>query len=99
MDLCERRLLNIKVPDRISRIPKSLSEYKRWKGSEHRSWILYYCLPVLRDILPLPYFKHLSLLVASIHVLLSDDMKPENLDKCEEWLRKFYIQYEELYGI
>ena len=31
-DLCDKRLLSIKVPDKISRPPKSLLEYRRWKG-------------------------------------------------------------------
>jgi hypothetical protein len=34
MDLCDRRLLSVKVPDRISRTPRSLSDFKRWKGTK-----------------------------------------------------------------
>lgn len=68
-------------------------------GSELRSWLLYYSLPVLVDVLPVVYFKHFSLLVASIHTLTSDYIKIEALDAAEGWLKKFYIQYEELYGM
>ena len=32
IDLCDRRLLNIKVPEVISRTPRSLEDFKRWKG-------------------------------------------------------------------
>lgn len=32
MDVCNKRLLNIRIPDRISRPPKSISDFKRWKG-------------------------------------------------------------------
>lgn len=105
MDL---RLLNIKVPDRISRTPKSLVEFKRWKGnslndcnlmvtsivlligSELKSWLLFYSLPVLKDVLPLPYYKHYSLLVASIHILASDCISPADLDLSAIWLDEFY---------
>ena len=29
---CDARLMSIKVPDTISRSPKSLEKYKKWKG-------------------------------------------------------------------
>ena len=32
MQLCDRRLLGIKVPDVISCTPRTLNELKRWKG-------------------------------------------------------------------
>ena len=32
MSLCDKRLSAIKVPDLISRTPKSLKEIHRWKG-------------------------------------------------------------------
>ena len=67
-------------------------------GSEHRSWLLYYSLPVLKDILPLPYLKNYNLLVASLYILSSDHITPGDLQNCEEWLKEFYKRFEELYG-
>ena len=32
MDMCDKKLMMIKVPDTISRPPKSLHDFKRWKG-------------------------------------------------------------------
>ena len=32
LKICDSRLLNIKVPDRISRAPKTLEDYSHWKG-------------------------------------------------------------------
>lgn len=68
-------------------------------GSELRSWLLYYSLPVLVDVLPLVHFKHYSLLVASMHILTSDNISVEDLDAAEGWLKKFYMEYEDLYGM
>lgn len=116
MELCDQRLLNIKVPDRISRVPQPIRELKHWKGnyiscayqistllytagSELKSWLLYYSLPVLRNVLPLPYFKHFSLLVASIHILTSENISSVDLERCQEWLKAFYAKYTELYGM
>ena len=67
-------------------------------GSELKSWLLFYSLPVLKGILPQPYYSHYTLLVASVHMLTSDYIVPGELDLCEQWLRKFYKDYMELYG-
>ena len=32
LEYCDKRLLMIKVPDYISRIPQSLTEVNHWKG-------------------------------------------------------------------
>lgn len=67
-------------------------------GSEHRSWLLYYSLPVLYSILPLPYFKHYSLLVGSVHILMSDHISLNDLEVSKRWLNTFYKDFMELYG-
>ena len=41
-------------------------------ASEHRSWVLYYSLPVLFGLLPDLYFTHYCQLVAAMHTLLGD---------------------------
>ncbi len=60
---------------------------------------MFYSLPVLIDVLPQPYFKHFSMLVSAIRVLNSDHITGEELDAAEGWLRQFYMQYTELYGM
>ena len=67
-------------------------------GSELKCWLLHYSLPVLRDILPEPYWNNYVHLVASIHILSCEHIKSEDLDKSEQWLKKFYKDYTELYG-
>lgn len=118
MQLCDKRLLGIKVPNTISRTPRTLEEVKRWKGnvyyaikrynnnywnttlgSEFRSWLLFYSLPVLKGILPLPYLKHYSLLVAAIQILSSDYIWPADLSVTSNLLKKFYKDYAEHYGM
>lgn len=50
------------------------------------------------DVLPTPYFNHYCLFVKAIHVLLSDNIRPNDLNNCEEWLKDFYKKFEELYS-
>ena len=68
-------------------------------GSELRSWLLFYSLPVLFNILPTPYYDHLVLLVSSIYTLTSDWITAQNLSAAETSLKKFNMQYMELYGV
>jgi hypothetical protein len=39
-------------------------------ASEVRSWLLYYCLPVLKGILPDDLYCHYALLATSVYLLL-----------------------------
>lgn len=51
----DHRMSNIVPPADITRLPRSPSERAHWKASEFRSWLLFYCLPVLHGILPNVY--------------------------------------------
>ena len=45
------RLLKIKPPSKISRKPRNINTRGSWKTSEWRNWLLYYCLPCLKNII------------------------------------------------
>lgn len=67
-------------------------------ASELKAWLLYYSLPILVKVLPEKYVVHFALLVEGIHILLSDDISPTDLDVAETILDKFYEDFEPLYG-
>jgi len=52
-------------------------------ASEHRAWILFYCLPVLGGLLPDVFCEHFTLLVCSMHLLLIDQIALESLSRTE----------------
>ena len=83
-----KAMLSIKPTSEIPRIPRPLSLMSFWKASEFRFWML--CsFPVLSEYLPSDYVHHLSLLVASIWVLLSDNISKSDLDLIDELLYNF----------
>ena len=97
--LVDKRLLAIKPSSMITRKPRKLSEHmKYYKASEYRSFLLYYSLPVLHDILPEDYWNHYALLVVSIYYLLQQSISEEQLANSEKMLKKFCMQFEILYG-
>ena len=67
-------------------------------GSEYQSWLLYYSIPVLIDILPDVYLNHYALLVTSIHFLLGSSISDSELYQAESFLIQFYQEFEHGYG-
>ena len=67
-------------------------------ASEFRSWLLYYSLPVLHEILPNPYFAHYALLVAAMHIYLGDSITQSDFRWAELVIHRFCESFAELYG-
>ncbi|KAG0415915.1 hypothetical protein HPB47_006913 [Ixodes persulcatus] len=93
------RLLAIKPPHCVTRLPRSLNERSFWKASEWRHWLLFYALPCLEEILPLEYWKHFSKLSEAIHMLLRETITPHDIKRAEELLHDFVGRCEGLYGV
>ena len=94
----DKRLKQIKPPQEFRRSPRSVCSMKQWKAAEFRAWLLYYCLPVLSDLLPPKYIYHLSLLVSTMHILLGDMIPVGDVDKAQKMLELFYELTPQLYG-
>ena len=60
--------------------------------------MLYYAIPILSIVLPPEYVHHLSLLVTSLHLLLSDSLSISDLDMVHNMLSTFYKMAGELYS-
>ena len=95
----DHKLLRIKPPHEFRRTPRSITTYKHWKASEFRAFLLYYALPVLMNILPPDYIHHLALLVAAVHLLLSDCIDVTEVAKAQQLLNTFHNLIPELYPL
>ncbi|XP_068696424.1 uncharacterized protein [Montipora foliosa] len=98
ISLLNKRLLSIKVPDIITRCPRSLGERGTWKATEYRNWLLHYSAPVLKGVLPNQYFIHYTLLVTAISILVSDQISLQKLQQADKLLDNFCKLMPELYG-
>ena len=98
----DHRLTDIKPPSCIFRTPRSIAEWKNWKASELRSWLLHYSLPVLLGILPDTYYQHYLLLVHATFLLLQSSISPEDNNSAKATLQHFVylmpITYAERYN-
>lgn len=94
----DERLIAIRPPSEIHRLPKVLKDRAKWKATEWRSWLLFYSIPCLNGVLPEKAFISFVLFVKSIHALLSHDITNEKLLQVEINLVQFVCECQCLYG-
>ena len=92
------KLLSIKPPDIVGRLPRSLEDLKHWKATELKNWLLHYSVAVLRDILNPLCFFHWTLLVGGIGILCSHSISDVDLANADGMLQDFVLLMVTLYG-
>lgn len=97
-NLISEKLLKIKPPSFITRLPRSLKFLKQWKGSEFMWWLILYSLPCLENVFKNKrHFEHQILLVRVVHSLLDENISFEEIDYCKILLKRFHSHYADLY--
>jgi len=96
----DARLANIKPPNNILRVPRSIENHRKYfKASELRSFLLFYGPAVLYDIPPKPYYEHFLLLSEAVFILLLESTSEKQLEHAERLLFHFCILFEGYYGL
>lgn len=98
LNVINERLLNIHPPNEIHRTPRPIKERAKWKATEWRSWLLFYCIPCLKGILPDKYLANFVLLQRAIYILLKKSILPQELDEAEHCVALFVSDFQSLYG-
>ena len=93
-----RKLLSIKSPDIVGRLPRSLEDLKHMKATELKNWLLHYSVPVFFKILNSLYIFHWSLLVGAIGILCSDSISSADLEEADGMLQDFVLLMGILYA-
>lgn len=75
-----------------------ISNFSHLKASELRTFLLFYSIPCLYNILPDAYLQHLILLVQAIYLLLQDSISQSELKKASSLLKHFCLKIGYLYG-
>ncbi|KAE8749131.1 hypothetical protein FOCC_FOCC004039, partial [Frankliniella occidentalis] len=73
-------------------------EWKLFKGSTWRTWLLFVSLPALRGILKDKYYQHWMLLVIGMALLLREEISDIGLALANHLLSLFVRDTQELYG-
>ena len=77
---------------------KKFGKRKLIIGAEHRAWILYYSLILLKGKLTEDRYRHWCYFVIAISILLSPSISPQHLGIATLCLTLFYFEFEDLYG-
>ncbi len=93
----DRRLKSVRPPSEITRLPRSVRERQKWKGSEWRTFLLTSPF-VMMGLIPTKYFHHWMLLVFAIYLLTSSHILHVNIDNAHLALCEFILLTESLYG-
>lgn len=91
------KILAIKPPDIVGRMPRTLEDLKHWKATELKNWLLHYSITVLYKELDALYVFHWSLLVGAIGILCSDSITSDDLKAADSMLQDFVLLMGVLY--
>lgn len=94
----DQRLLSIKPPSFIARLPRTLSDVAHFKAAELKNFLLFYSLPYLVGLLPHDQYHHFSLLVYSVYLLLQEKISSRDLLQCKRMLMEFVLNIPVLYS-
>lgn len=96
-DVISNLFMRCTVPFESNRVTRDLNDIAFWKANEWKTWMLT-CIPILQDILKLPYLKHFAQFVNAMCILLSSKISTEDIDFAEVLLKEFCINARNLYG-
>ncbi|KAM7284953.1 hypothetical protein ISCGN_031951 [Ixodes scapularis] len=82
-----QRLLSIRPPHCVTRLPRPVGDRNFWKVREWRQWLLFYYPPCTLGILRQLYWNHLCCLVGAIHILLSEELSQGQLKHAESFAK------------
>ncbi|XP_037565699.2 uncharacterized protein LOC119445491 [Dermacentor silvarum] len=92
-------LLSLTPTWELSRLPRSLKDIKEWKAADWRNWLLFYSPVVLKGRIPKRQYNHWLKFVEIMHYLLGPCICVQQLATIKGEIKKFLLEYEELYGV
>lgn len=86
------------IPLEFNRKPRNISDFKRWKATEFRQFLLYTGPVVLKPILSKERYLHFLTLHVAIYILSSFSSNNDMIDYAEKLLHYFLEVFITLYG-
>lgn len=92
------RLLTIRPPSSLLRVPRDFSQFGSWTAKEWRLWLLFYATPCLLNIIPREYVSHVNLLSSALHIILRKSITKSDLEKAHILVLRYVFLFEQYYG-
>ncbi|EFN84418.1 hypothetical protein EAI_10745, partial [Harpegnathos saltator] len=91
-------LCSYKPSLKVSRTPRKISDYKHWKAHKFVIFLLFYSIPIFKEMFPRKLLHHWSLLVDAISILLKTFILCSEILYVEKYIVEFVKNVEVLYG-
>ena len=95
----DKRILTIRPPKFVPTTPRSIYLSNFWRAHEYLSFILYYALPVFRDIMHQKFYNNIKKLVVFIEIILAPSINSDSLKIAETIIIDFVEEVAQLYPI
>lgn len=92
------RNMNKEKPREIHRSIRSFNDLSYWKGTEFRSFLLYFGIVVLKDYLPDDVYRHFLILLCATTICYTDAHE-RYLHIAKSYFERYVKGYGEIYGI
>lgn len=93
------RSIKNQIPKEFQRRPRLIEEFLRYKAIEFYLKTAYLGIILFRGILPLQNYKHFCLLHCAFRILCSEDLYSKYSDTAKEYLVKYFLASQVLYGL
>ncbi|KAE8740223.1 hypothetical protein FOCC_FOCC014275 [Frankliniella occidentalis] len=90
-------LASVRVPDFVTRIPRSTECYAQWKANELRTFVLYLSLVILSQFMKPVYLQHWMLFVCALNLLLQEQISETDIARADIMLQMFVADFHTLY--
>lgn len=88
---------SVKIPDFITRRPRSLLELHYWKCDEFKNFAIYF-FPLMEKFLPSPYYEHFKLFARAYRILSSNSIHISQFRLAEKLIKEFTQKCYTLYA-
>nr|XP_047135323.1 uncharacterized protein LOC101237186 [Hydra vulgaris] len=94
------RELSGKLPSEFARQPRGIDEFKRWKATEFKNFLLYIAMVVLKNIVSQEIYTHFLGLLVATRIMVDNDLLNDHklLVYAKELLEWFVNRSSFLYG-
>lgn len=86
------------ITNDFARKPRAIEEFKRYKATEFRQFLLYTGPVVLKNILPDDCYQHFMVFSVSLRILLSSKQSSKYLNYAQKLLEYFVERFQQIYG-
>ena len=97
MDQLDLMLNAVRFPSTTTRRPRSITKFKKYKGNELRSLLLF-GYSIFHNILAYRYYVHFLLLVHIMHISESRSIDNESLENLRHLCMEYVLMFPRLYG-